>query len=69
VLQVDTQAVSAFLAGKTKDQAYSAVSAGDAGPRGVEKVEISISPSFLSIMPFRSGNIHVVVIPGPPVKG
>jgi hypothetical protein len=69
VLQVDSQAVSAFLAGKTKDQAISAVSAGDAGPRGVEKVDINISPSFLSIMPFRPDHIHVVVKAGPPVKG
>ncbi len=69
VLQVDTRSVSAFLAGKTKDQAVNAVSAGDAGPRGVEKVEISISPSFLNIMPFRPDHIHVDVIPGPAVKG
>ena len=69
VLQVDTRAMSAFLAGKTKDQAINAVSAGDAGPRGVEKVEISISPSFLNIMPFRPDHIHVDVMPGPPVKG
>ena len=69
VLQVDTRAVSAFLAGKTKDQAVSAVSTGDAGPRGVEKVEISISPSFLNIMPFRPDHIRIDVIPGPPVKG
>lgn len=64
VLQVDTQTVSAFLAGKTKVQAISAVSAGDAGPRGVEKVEITISPAFLGIMPFRSDHIHIDVIPG-----
>ncbi len=69
VLQVDTQAVSAFLAGKTKDQAVSAVSAGDAGPRGVQKVDISISPSFLSIMPFRPDHIHIVVVAGSQVKG
>ncbi len=69
VLHVDTQAVSAFLAGKTKDQAISAVNAGDAGPRGVEKVDITISPSFLSIMPFRSDHIHIDVIPGTLLKG
>lgn len=69
VLHVDTQAVSAFLAGKTKDQAISAVNAGDAGPRGVEKVDITISPSFLSIMPFRPDHIRIDVIPGSPVKG
>ena len=68
VLHVDTQAVSAFLAGKTKDQATSAVIAGDAGPRGVEKVVITISPSFLSIMPFRPDHIHIDVIPGAQVK-
>ena len=69
VLQVDTRAVSDFLAGKTKDQAISAVSAGDAGPRGVEKVDITISPSFLNIMPFRPDHIHIDVIPGTPVRG
>lgn len=67
VLQVNTQSVSMFLTGKTRDQAISAVSAGDAGPRGVEKVDITISPSFLSIMPFRSDNIHVNVLPGKPL--
>lgn len=67
VLQVNTQSVSMFLTGKTKDQAISAVSAGDAGPRGVEKVDITISPSFLSIMPFRSDHIHVNVLPGKPL--
>jgi Baseplate J-like protein len=67
VLQVDTQSLSMFLAGKTKDQATSVISDGEAGPRGVEKVDISISPAFLSIMPFRSDHIHIVVLPGTPL--
>ena len=64
MLRVDTQAVSMFLTGKTKDQAISAISGGDAGPRGVETVHIEFSPSFLSIMPFRSEHIHIDVLPG-----
>jgi len=64
MLRVDTQAVSRFIAGKTKDQAISAISVGDAGPRGVENVHIDISPSFLTIMPFRSEHIHIDVMPG-----
>jgi hypothetical protein len=67
MLRVDTQAVSMYLIGKTKDQAINAISAGDAGPRGVESVHIEFSPSFLSIMPFRSEHIHIDVIPGSPL--
>jgi Baseplate J-like protein len=69
MLQVDRQELSTFLAGKTKDQAISAISHGDAGPRGVENVDIEISPSFLTIMPFRSEHIHIDVMPGPLPKG
>jgi hypothetical protein len=64
LLQVDTRAVSAYLTGKTRDQAISAISNGDAGPREVEKVDVTISPSILGFMPFRSENIHIDVIPG-----
>ena len=69
ILPVDKQAVGMYIAGKTKDQASNAIINGDAGPRGVQKVEITISPSFLGIMPFRSDNIHIDVKPGIPVKG
>jgi hypothetical protein len=69
MLQVDRQELSTFLAGKTKDQAISAISHGDAGPRGVESVNIDISPSFLTIMPFRSEHIHIDVMPASLPKG
>ncbi len=67
MLRVDTRALSTFLTGKTKDQAINAISGGDAGPRGVETVRIEFSPSFLSIMPFRSERIHIDVLPGTPL--
>jgi hypothetical protein len=67
VLRVDTRALSGYVAGKTKDQAISAISNGDAGPREVEKVDVEISPSILGFMPFRSENIHIDVIPGTPL--
>lgn len=64
MLQVDTQELSVFLAGKTEEQAKSAIGSGDAGPRGVEVVHIDVSPAFLGIMPFRSEHIHITVSPG-----
>ena len=64
MLRVATQELSVNLAGKTVDQAKSAIASGDAGPRGVEDIKIEPSPSFLGIMPFRSEHIHIIVLPG-----
>ncbi len=67
MLRVDTQALSLYLTGKTVDQAYSAINTGEAGPKGVQFSKIVVSPSFLSIMPFRSEHIHIDVMPGTPL--
>lgn len=67
MLRVNTQALSLYLTGKTVDQAYSAINTGEAGPKGVEFSKIVVSPSFLSIMPFRSEHIHIDVMPGTPL--
>ncbi|GAC1567142.1 MAG: hypothetical protein NVS3B14_12260 [Ktedonobacteraceae bacterium] len=63
--QVNTQVISAYISGKTVDQAKSDIASGNAGPGGVEDIKIEVSPSFLSIMPFRSDHIHIIVLPGP----
>lgn len=64
MLQVNTQELSKYLTGKTIDQAHSDIASGNAGPTGVEDIKIEVSPSFLSIMPFRSEHIHIDVMPG-----
>ncbi len=62
--RVNTQDVSAYLSGKTVDQAKSDIDSGSAGLRVVEDVKIEVSPAFLSIMPFRPEHIHVIILPG-----
>jgi hypothetical protein len=62
---VNTQDVSMYISGKTKDQAISDIESGDAGTRGVENVTIQVSPSILSIMPFRTEHIYIIVVPDP----
>ncbi|HKV59934.1 MAG TPA: baseplate J/gp47 family protein [Ktedonobacteraceae bacterium] len=64
MLQVNTQELSKYLTGKTVDQAHSDIASGNAGPTGVEDIKIEVSPSFLSLMPFRSEHIHIDVMPG-----
>jgi len=63
--QIDARGVSASISGKTVDQAKSDIASGNAGPLGVESITIDVSPSFLSIMPFRPERISIIEMPGP----
>lgn len=67
MLQVNKQELSKYLTGKTVSQAHSDIASGNAGPSGVEDIKIEVSPSFLSIMPFRSEHIYIDVMPGAPL--
>lgn len=67
---ISTQDISRLLAGKTVDQAKSELMNGDAGVQVLAAPNIVVSPSFLSFMPFRPEQIHIVVHPAPiPTKG
>jgi hypothetical protein len=46
-------------------QAESDLKTGSMAQAGVEDVKITISPSFLSILPIRASQIHIVLIPIP----
>jgi hypothetical protein len=61
VPQLATQQISKQVAGKSKDEAQSYIN----GITGVVSASIVISPSFLSIMPFRPEQIHFIIQPGP----
>ena len=68
VQKVPSQQISQQLAGKSIDQANAYITSGQAGIAGVVNTNIVVFPPFFSIMPFRSGRIHIVIVPGP-VKG
>ncbi|MGZ6364761.1 MAG: baseplate J/gp47 family protein [Ktedonobacteraceae bacterium] len=68
VQKVQSQQISQQLAGKSVDQANTYITSGQAGLTGVVNTNIVVFPPFFSIMPFRSGQIHIVIVPGP-VKG
>ncbi len=65
VQQVPAQQISQLLAGKSVDQAKSYINSGQAGITGVVNTNIVVFPPFLGFMPFRSGQIHIVIEPGP----
>ena len=65
VQQVSSQQISQQLAGKSIDQAKSYITSGQAGISGVVNTNIVVFPPFFNIMPFRSGQIHIVIEPGP----
>ena len=75
VLFINTKDLSSYLVGKQKSQAIAGISDGDAGIRGVQHVDITLTPSFLNsflnLLPFRPENIHIIVQPGqgPTQKG
>jgi hypothetical protein len=63
--QISAQRISSLVAGQGVDQAKSDI-VSKAGITGVTNPpRIDIFPSFLSIMPLRAEQIHVVVQPGP----
>ncbi len=63
--RVSTQRISSLVAGKGVDQAKSDIVNGGAGIKGVTVPSIDVFPPFLSIMPLRAEQIHVVVQPSP----
>ena len=63
--RVSAQEISNLVAGKPVNQAKSDITAGKAGINGVVDTRIDSFPSLLGIMPFRPGQIHVIVQPGP----
>ena len=65
VQQVPSQQISQQLAGKSVDQAKSYINNGQAGITGVVTTNIVVFPPFFGFMPFRSGQIHIVIEPGP----
>ena len=65
VQQVPSQQISQQLAGKSVDQAKSYINNGQAGIIGVVNTNIVVFPPFFRFMPFRSGQIHIVIEPGP----
>ncbi len=58
------QHISNVVAGKGVDQARSDITNGGAGITGVADTRIDVFPPFLSIMPLRAEQIHVIVQPG-----
>ncbi len=62
--RVSTQRISSLVAGKGVDQAKSDIMS-KAGITGVTVPSIDVFPPFLSIMPLRAEQIHVVVQPSP----
>src|SRR6266851_1276123 len=62
--KVSAQRISSLVAGQGVDQARSDI-VSKAGITGVTVPSIDIFPPFLSIMPLRAEQIHVVVQPGP----
>ena len=67
VQKVSAQQISQQLAGKSIDQAKSFITSGQAGIKGVVATTIVHFPPFLGFMPFRAGQIHLVVQPGPTI--
>ena len=65
VQQVPSQQISQQLAGKSVDQAKSYINNGQAGIIGVVNTNIVVFPPFFGFMPFRSGQIHIMIEPGP----
>jgi hypothetical protein len=65
VQQVPPQQISQQLAGKSIDQAKSYINNGQAGITGVVTTNIMVFPPFFGFMPFRPGQIHIVIEPGP----
>jgi Baseplate J-like protein len=62
--QVSAQRISSLVAGQGVDQATKDIMS-KAGITGVTVPPIDVFPPFLSIMPLRAEQIHVVVQPGP----
>ena len=65
IQRIDTRIITGLIVGKTVEQARSEITGPDSGIRGVEAVKIEISPSFLTLLPLRSDNIHITIQPGP----
>ncbi len=65
VPQVNLSDLSNSLTGKTVDQAKGEINSGGAGIQQVEDTQIIVTPSFLSLMPFRPEHIHISIQPGP----
>ncbi len=63
VQQYSVQDISNLVAGKGVDQAISDIKSGGAGINGVIDTRVDMFPSFLSIMPFRPEQIHIIVQP------
>lgn len=68
VQQVPAEQISQQLAGKSLNPAKSYINDGQAGIREVVNTNIVVFPPFLGFVPFRPGQIHIVIRPGP-VKG
>jgi hypothetical protein len=73
VQQVSEQNIRSTLTGKTIDQAKSDISNGLGGLHNVLNTTISVSPGFLTILPFRADRITIILkaVPTtpPPTKG
>jgi hypothetical protein len=60
----NTGDLSSYLAGKTVDQAKIDLVSNNTGVLNVQRVDITIFHSFLTILPFRSDRIHIIELPG-----
>jgi hypothetical protein len=73
VQQVSVQNIRSTLVGKTIDQARSSITNGLGGLHNVQNTTISVSPGFLTILPFRADRITIILkaVPPtpPPTKG
>ncbi|HLH60900.1 MAG TPA: baseplate J/gp47 family protein [Ktedonobacteraceae bacterium] len=63
IQHVSTSDIRAALAGKSISQASSDIKNGLAGLHGVLRTNIAESPGFLPMLPFRSDNITVILLP------
>ncbi|HJT57698.1 MAG TPA: baseplate J/gp47 family protein [Ktedonobacteraceae bacterium] len=65
IQRVSTDDLRNALAGRSIDQAKSDITGGLAGLRGVLHTNITVSPGFLTILPFRAEHITVILKPVP----
>lgn len=63
IQRVSTDDIRNALAGKAIDQARSDIAGGLAGLHGVLRTNITVSPGFLTILPFRAERITVILKP------
>ena len=63
IQRVSTDDIRNALAGRSIDQAKSDITGGLAGLHGVLHTNITVSPSFLTVLPFRAEHITVILKP------